>query len=204
MATGLRELKKARTRQLIVDVMIELIAERGYRAITIEEICARSEITAPTFYNYFGSKEVVLGQIYIDTIRQFNAAIEDQRDNATSFETSLRAFTSMVAEAALANPRLWRALILWGDNSQSLESTMMEASTEFQTILTSFFRIGQESEGLRTDQSAELLSAIFDGAIYTLSIRWASGKIPDEQLEESYHRAIDVCLTGMKLPPNTQ
>src|SRR6202453_5312042 len=58
MATqGLRELKKARTHQLIADVAARLFAERGYERVTVTDVAREAEVAEQTVYNYFPTKE---------------------------------------------------------------------------------------------------------------------------------------------------
>src|ERR1700677_904006 len=58
MATqGLRELKKARTHQLIADVAARLFAERGYEHVTVTDVAREAEVAEQTVYNYFPTKE---------------------------------------------------------------------------------------------------------------------------------------------------
>ncbi len=63
VTTGLRARKRAKTRSVIEHAAVELALERGYENVTVEMICAASDISQRTFFNYFGSKEgVILGQ----------------------------------------------------------------------------------------------------------------------------------------------
>ena len=55
--TGLRDLKKARTRRLIADTAARLFAERGYEQVTVSEIARAAEVAEQTLYNYFPTKE---------------------------------------------------------------------------------------------------------------------------------------------------
>src|ERR1700722_17986996 len=56
-ATGLRDLKKARTRRLIADTAARLFAERGYERVTVTDVAREAEVAEQTVYNYFPVKE---------------------------------------------------------------------------------------------------------------------------------------------------
>jgi AcrR family transcriptional regulator len=55
--TGLRALKKARTRRHIADTAARLFAEHGYEKVTVSEIARAAEVAEQTLYNYFATKE---------------------------------------------------------------------------------------------------------------------------------------------------
>ena len=57
---GLRELKAARTRELIVDVAIELFIAHGYDQTTMEQIAEKAEVAPSTLYRYFASKDLLV------------------------------------------------------------------------------------------------------------------------------------------------
>ena len=57
---GLRERKKIKARLAIERAALELVLERGYDGTTIEDVCARAEISKKTFFNYFPSKSAAV------------------------------------------------------------------------------------------------------------------------------------------------
>jgi AcrR family transcriptional regulator len=55
--TGLRELKKTRTRRQIADAAARLFAKHGYEQVTVADVARESEVAEQTVYNYFPTKE---------------------------------------------------------------------------------------------------------------------------------------------------
>lgn len=54
---GLRDRKKAQTRQRIADVAAGLFAERGYDSVSMIEVARAADVSEQTVYNYFAAKQ---------------------------------------------------------------------------------------------------------------------------------------------------
>jgi len=54
----------------------ELFQQKGYLGVSVEELCQRCEITKPTLYYYFQSKENLFVEILIHRLQGFHQVIE--------------------------------------------------------------------------------------------------------------------------------
>ncbi|WP_222028481.1 TetR/AcrR family transcriptional regulator [Rhizobium laguerreae] len=98
----------ARTRGLLQQALVKLTAEKGYTAVTVEDICRQANVGRSTFYTHYPDK---------DCLRK--AAIEDHLKPLQSRNTSLGlqpstrgfSFSRSVFEHALATRAMHRALI---------------------------------------------------------------------------------------------
>src|ERR1700733_6728799 len=107
-ATGLRDLKKARTRRLIADTAARLFAERGYERVTVTDVAREAEVAEQTVYNYFPTKE----RLVTDREEQVQDRLCDLIRSRPAGATPAAAIRGFVLEAVAGirtiPPEIWR------------------------------------------------------------------------------------------------
>src|SRR6202021_2372965 len=73
--TGLRERKKLATRQSLRRVALDLVSERGFAHVTVDDIAAAADVSTRTFFNYFPSKEAALFGIDPDQVAELRESV---------------------------------------------------------------------------------------------------------------------------------
>lgn len=56
---------------IIMQAAVTLFAENGVRAVSIAQICARADVSRPTFYRCFEDKDALVSQLYEDSVNAF-------------------------------------------------------------------------------------------------------------------------------------
>jgi AcrR family transcriptional regulator len=98
MPDGLRERKKQRTREQIVDAAMGLFAERGYQATTIADIAAAADVAPRTFFSYFPSKEAVVFHNVDHLLEGLAGALRDRPTGESAFDALRRFVDAMFDE----------------------------------------------------------------------------------------------------------
>jgi AcrR family transcriptional regulator len=108
VTVGLRERKKARTRQLIADTAARLFAERGYERVAVSDVAREAEVAEQTLYNYFPTKE----QLVTDRDQQIQDRLCDlirSRPLGVTPAAAVRDFIlEVVAGIGRIPPEQWR------------------------------------------------------------------------------------------------
>jgi len=96
-ALGLRERKKERVREQLLDAAVKLFSKKGFDATTIDDIVAAVEVSRRTFFRYFDTKEDVLPAWFDRHVDTLLAKLEARPANEDVM-TSLRHVLDAMAE----------------------------------------------------------------------------------------------------------
>jgi AcrR family transcriptional regulator len=107
-AESLRERKKARTREAILDAALELFAAKGFDATTVEDIAAAAEVSPRTFFRYFESKlDLVMAHNDAEAHKAFGALLA-ARPRDEDIVKAMREVLRGELEPRMHDPRIRR------------------------------------------------------------------------------------------------
>ena len=195
---GLRERKKARLRQEIIDTAVRMFRKRGYEKTRIDDIVQALEISQPTFFRYFPSKDAVLGEVG----RRGFACITDHLRKEVSSEATtaehLRRLYQELARYAEADRPLWEAVVLSGAMDPVRSPNMREhkecALGLLREILAQGQNRGEVSRAFPVDHLAEFMEGLYN----TIVRQWAVDLTGPHRLSDRVSSAVAFFLRGVR------
>jgi AcrR family transcriptional regulator len=192
----LRDRKKIRTRQAIVDAATELFATRGYEGTTVADIAAAAEIGTRTFFSYFASKEELLFPQSDARVRAAVDAIATRKPGESPAEVLLRALRDAGASdddmvSPLARLRLDLARTVPAVRGRGLQ-IQLDAQREIARHLRDAYP--DELDDVRAAALVGAFVGAVTGALMVLLDDPAAVAGGPERLKERLRQATDVAL----------
>jgi len=97
-----------RSNDRILKKALELFSERGYDATSVREICEAAEITKPTLYHFYGSKEGVYRTLVEGALVRFQGDMARALSGEGTLRERLRRVARAYVDSALRDPDLVR------------------------------------------------------------------------------------------------
>ena len=195
---GLRERKKARLRQQIIETAIRLFRKQGYEKTRVDDIVKILEISQPTFFRYFPSKDAVLRDVgkrgFECIAERLKSELSTQADTA---ERLHRLYHAMALEAEADRP-LWKAVVLSGamDPVRSPEVRGVEgvAISRLREILAQGQERGEITSVFPVVHLAEFMEALY----HTVVRQWTVDLTGPHKLTERVDSAVEFFLRGVR------
>jgi AcrR family transcriptional regulator len=142
--SGRRERRATETRIKLFRCALALIAERGLPNVTVEDITEAADVGKGTFFNYFKTKDHVLGvmaEIQIGKIKE--AAAQASHGKQTIYAT-LHGLAQQLSQEPGRSPALARALISSFLGSVSVREILKRTMRDGRKTVGALILAGQE------------------------------------------------------------
>jgi AcrR family transcriptional regulator len=94
---GLRELKKQRTFDAVSEIAIGMFLQRGFDGVSVSDIAAAAEISKPTLFRYFPSKEDLVLHRFADHAGEPARVVTGRADGQSPLDALHRHFLDGLA-----------------------------------------------------------------------------------------------------------
>ena len=172
---GRRERRAAETRVRLFRCALQLFAERGFPNVTVEDITEAADVGKGTFFNYFESKDDVLGVVAEIQLGKVREALQQAEVGKRSIRSVLHHLFQRVAEEPARSPDLARALISSFLASERIRKQMDNNLWEGRRMAARVIQLGQQrgeiNSTLKAEKAALQLQQSFMGTLLLWSLR---------------------------------
>jgi AcrR family transcriptional regulator len=185
--SGLRERKKAQTRQAIREHALRLFEQKGFDATTVQEIADAADVSHMTFFRHFPTKESVVAQ---DDYDPMLAELIAARPPGEPVPETVR---HAVGEGLLRIYATDRDLLFARSklmlSAPSLRAASMENQLATQQLMLAAI---EQRDGVKPDLRTRVLIGASLGALITAVMVWV-----ESDAEEELPELIDAALAAL-------
>ena len=194
---SLRERKKLATRRALRRTALDLVTERGFAHVTVDDIAAAADVSTRTFFNYFPSKEAALFGTDPDRITELRQRLVHEAPGEPVLD-ALRVVMLSDAQAVAdelselgGDPAGWLRRMKEARTDPHLRAAQAAQMALFERAITEALaeRLGTDPE---RDPYPGLLAATASGVMRASMTFWAGsgGSVPLSQLIDLAFRAL--------------
>lgn len=195
MKTQKTDRRSLRTRRLLGEALIELLLEKRYDDITVQDILERANIGRSTFYEHYWDKEDLLTSEIERVIDVLAQRLAKPSQHAADLIPSLALFQHVQEQQ-----RLFQALLRGQGIRQALKrgQGLQVVTQAFQDLLTTRVeqRLREQSVKDMPDELFVALASYIAGAFMTLMQWWLETELawPPERMDTLFR---DLVLPGV-------
>ncbi|MFF1399207.1 TetR/AcrR family transcriptional regulator [Streptomyces sp. NPDC058287] len=179
-----------RSRRLLGSALVELVLERGFAALTVEDITERADVARATFYAHFRSKEELFARVTADLLDELVTRL------APTVAGSATGFTGKPVLEMLRHAReerdLYRIVLRGEGDGKPLQ---MFADT-CARVTAEEFRARAERNDVQPRIDPELLARVWVGEQTAVLRWWAEQESPSLPAEEVVRMLLDLAMHG--------
>lgn len=196
---SIREEKKQRNKQAIVEAAISLFSEQGYENTSIEQIARAAGVGKGTVYSYFQTKkdllkgfcEYELEKIHLELVKRSNQDASILEQMLTIYMTEFHHVTQNKEFG-----RLYMRESIFPKDADVQDD--METDEKYFQMLFPILQKGQERGELRKDVELLYITAHFYSLYIMIISAWYTGRIATDEVEATMQVLFRQVLEGLQ------
>ena len=173
-ASSRRERRKQEFREKIMEAAIQLFEKHGCEPVTLEDICELADVSRPTFYSYYASKQELvhaLGEkLWLRVAADLTTESLAKSDSTRKY---IETFFKVVAKELSKYSSLERELIRQSMVSDPRESSHMNIMKELINMFAHVYSEGRKRGDVANLYPVDFLAEMTMGSINSIMMRWA-------------------------------
>lgn len=198
---GRRERRAAETRLRLFRCALQLFAERGFSNVTVEDITEAADVGKGTFFNYFETKDHVLGVMAEIQLGKVGHAASLAAQGKQSIHSVLHRLVLHLGEEPGRSPSLARAMISSFLASESVRAIIERNMVEGRKTVSEVVAAGQKRGEINPRLSKEKVAIQFMQSMMGTILLWSLRGEPalETWIEDSFqHFWRSVAISGKK------
>ena len=178
-----------RSRRALQQALVEATLDKGYEAVTVEDITERADVARATLYAHFHDKEDLLAAVAEDFVVGILTAVEAAEEGTESLDGRA---TRVMLEYVLEHEATFRCIVTGGSGGLGLRRLMDALAAQVSDYLDGQLRRHQLSP--RMDRG--MLAALWAGQQVAL-MRWWVDQDPRPPLQATAQARFSVDRLGL-------
>ncbi|MFC4600257.1 TetR/AcrR family transcriptional regulator [Cohnella hongkongensis] len=191
-------IKSENTADKILSSTVDLMSEKGYKAVTIKEIASAASVSEMTVFRTFGSKKAILDAIINSYL--FSAPIEQiiQKNITYELETDLLMISKLYHDVLKRNKKIYLISIMERKTMPEIHLSVHNNAVKFLKIVTEYLHTmqqkGKVAKGNPEAQALTIMRYNYGKFVASTLLEGTASAILDDDLEE----AIAIIGRGLK------
>ncbi|WP_236567497.1 TetR/AcrR family transcriptional regulator [Nocardia sp. CY41] len=197
---GRRDRNMREKRERIAAAAAQLFEERGFLAVTTQEISERADVAAGTLFRYAASKSELLLMVYNEEFRRAVAAGRERAAVSDDVADAVTRLVLPVVERAVERPEnsaVYQRELLFGAATDVHRSVGLALIAELEAAIADRLTAEAAARGLPADEDRARLASGSVFAVTHLAIaRLSTGAHPGHDMTEDLRAQITQIVTG--------
>jgi AcrR family transcriptional regulator len=181
---------------------MNLFSRHGFSETTVEEITRAADVGKGTFFNYFPSKEHVLGFLVSKQAGAVEQHLALARLGSTSCDRVLISLGRSLVKFPGKSPQMARSLMSAFLGNTEVREYVVRELTEKRQWIAEIISLGQERGELNSELPAADLARAFHHALFGTVLMWALD--PSSPLEKQFSNTMQTFLSGLNASSKTR
>ena len=195
---GRRERRGSETRERLFRSAMNLFRERGFHNTTVEDITNAADVGKGTFFNYFPSKEHILGVLGEVQVAKYHKAVALAAEEETK-DALHWLYHALPAESG-SSPKMVRSLFTVFLTSEPVREFLTDKLAATRMQLRDMFHQAQQRGEIPDHAQPEDLAFRFQQSLFGAMFLWAMQK-PAPPMEQWLDQGFDFFWFGVCAPP---